>query len=211
MQIRNRFFTWNCIRIPDSCSSSKWCQSATPDLKTLRRPFEPLRIHCERPRPSMAPFGASTAPEIWLWCKSLRVFTLIRILIPFFNSKADPDPASQNNRCGSGSATLPGPITNTSVLTGFVSKPCTAFVQIHVRVPVIVRHLLKCRWPRNCKHTVLSVPDKRFFNIIHIKDVPRLLTSFKWQMYCIGAGVPYNTGTQARHPCCGCELAAAHW
>ncbi len=63
-----------------SCSSLKWCESATTGLQTLH--FEQLRLHCERPRPSMAPFLSFhrswmfTLIRIRIWCW-IRLFTLI--------------------------------------------------------------------------------------------------------------------------------------
>ncbi len=51
-----------------SCSSSKWCESATTGLHSKYPPklrFEPPCFHYVRPMPSQAPFWASKAPEFW--------------------------------------------------------------------------------------------------------------------------------------------------
>ncbi len=51
-----------------TCSLSKWCESATIGLQTVHGFI--LNLHCERPRPSIALFWASTAPEFWFLCES---------------------------------------------------------------------------------------------------------------------------------------------
>ncbi len=78
MRIRGRLFTsmWSRIRIRILIKVMRICDHFSTQLH-----FRPLRLHCERLRPFVAPFWASTAPVSWL-CGSR------------FHSHADP--ASQN-------------------------------------------------------------------------------------------------------------------
>ncbi len=79
-----------CVFWSGSCCSSKWCQPATTVLQASTAPFEPPRLHCERSRPSKAPFWASTALDFWPWFGlmwiRIRIFT--HICIP--KMMADP-------------------------------------------------------------------------------------------------------------------------
>ncbi len=70
-----------------SCSSWKWCKSATTSLQTLHGSILSLHAYIvsdEHPRPSIAPLWASTAPEFWFWCGSDPD--------PALDFDADPDP-----------------------------------------------------------------------------------------------------------------------
>ncbi len=106
------FFNFDADRESGSYFSSKWFEYG---IQTLHGSILYLyvRLKCERPRPSMAPFWASTASEFWLLssCGSPFVFDA-HPDTERLHSDVDVDPASQNDAdlSGSGSATLLMPV-----------------------------------------------------------------------------------------------------
>ncbi len=79
MRIRIRIFSLMRIRIWILLfiKVMRFCDCWSKDPPRLH--FERLRLHCERPRPSMAPLWTSTAAAYWLGCGS--AFEFVRILI----------------------------------------------------------------------------------------------------------------------------------